>query len=111
MTNTAIDLAAIEAAREDIKARYLKPAGERPASSARRPFPTRRRGVRPEAYAGDGRAADARRTPPRYRRFVARTTLADRFRALDPRAFDALLTIGLTVIGVGSQFVTTGTHV
>ena len=34
-TNTHIDLAAIESARRDLQARYLRPAGERPASSAR----------------------------------------------------------------------------
>ena len=34
-TNTQIDLAAIESARRDLQARYLRPAGERPASSAR----------------------------------------------------------------------------
>ena len=34
-TNTQIDLAAIEAARKDLQARYLRPAGERPPSSAR----------------------------------------------------------------------------
>ena len=32
---TDVDLEAIEAAREQIRARYLKPAGERPASTAR----------------------------------------------------------------------------
>jgi catechol 2,3-dioxygenase-like lactoylglutathione lyase family enzyme len=35
MTKAAIDLATIEAARQGIRDRYLKPAGERPASSAR----------------------------------------------------------------------------
>ncbi len=35
MSDTAIDIAAIEAARQAIKERYLRPAGERPASSAR----------------------------------------------------------------------------
>lgn len=35
MTDTAIDLAAIEAARDSIRERYLRPSGERPASSAR----------------------------------------------------------------------------
>jgi catechol 2,3-dioxygenase-like lactoylglutathione lyase family enzyme len=34
-TNTHIDLAAIEAARRDLLARYLRPSGERPPSSAR----------------------------------------------------------------------------
>jgi len=34
-TNTQIDLAAIESARRDLQARYLRPAGERPTSSAR----------------------------------------------------------------------------
>jgi catechol 2,3-dioxygenase-like lactoylglutathione lyase family enzyme len=34
-TNTQIDLAAIEAARNDLLTRYLRPAGERPPSSAR----------------------------------------------------------------------------
>src|SRR5687767_10819458 len=34
-TNTQIDLAAIESARRDLQARYLRPAGQRPASSAR----------------------------------------------------------------------------
>ena len=33
--STDIDLAAIDAARQDLLARYLKPAGERPPSSAR----------------------------------------------------------------------------
>jgi catechol 2,3-dioxygenase-like lactoylglutathione lyase family enzyme len=35
VSDTAIDLAAIEAARADIKERYLRPAGERPESAAR----------------------------------------------------------------------------
>jgi catechol 2,3-dioxygenase-like lactoylglutathione lyase family enzyme len=35
VSDAGIDLAAIENAREDIKARYLRPAPERPASSAR----------------------------------------------------------------------------
>ncbi|MGH8973036.1 MAG: VOC family protein [Acidimicrobiia bacterium] len=35
MSSTEIDLAAVEAARADIRDRYLRPAGERPASSAR----------------------------------------------------------------------------
>ncbi len=35
MTDTAIDLAAIEAARDAIRERYLRPSEERPASSAR----------------------------------------------------------------------------
>jgi catechol 2,3-dioxygenase-like lactoylglutathione lyase family enzyme len=35
VTDTALDLAAIEAARAAIKEKYLRPAGERPASSAR----------------------------------------------------------------------------
>jgi catechol 2,3-dioxygenase-like lactoylglutathione lyase family enzyme len=34
-TNMQIDLAAIESARRDLQARYLRPAGQRPASSAR----------------------------------------------------------------------------
>jgi catechol 2,3-dioxygenase-like lactoylglutathione lyase family enzyme len=35
MSQTAIDLAAVEAARADIRERYLRPPGERPESSAR----------------------------------------------------------------------------
>jgi catechol 2,3-dioxygenase-like lactoylglutathione lyase family enzyme len=35
MTSTDIDLAAVEAARADIRERYLRPSGERPESSAR----------------------------------------------------------------------------
>jgi catechol 2,3-dioxygenase-like lactoylglutathione lyase family enzyme len=35
MTDTDIDLAAVEAARTAIRERYLRPAGERPPSSAR----------------------------------------------------------------------------
>ena len=35
MTDTSVDLAAIEAARDAIRERYLRPPGERPASSAR----------------------------------------------------------------------------
>jgi catechol 2,3-dioxygenase-like lactoylglutathione lyase family enzyme len=35
MSSTDIDLAAVEAARADIKERYLRPSGERPESSAR----------------------------------------------------------------------------
>jgi catechol 2,3-dioxygenase-like lactoylglutathione lyase family enzyme len=34
MSSTDIDLAAVEAARADIRERYLRPPGERPASSA-----------------------------------------------------------------------------
>jgi catechol 2,3-dioxygenase-like lactoylglutathione lyase family enzyme len=34
MSSTDIDLAAVEAARADIRERYLRPSGERPASSA-----------------------------------------------------------------------------
>jgi len=33
--NASIDLAAVEAARSDLQARFLRPAGERPESSAR----------------------------------------------------------------------------
>lgn len=35
MTDTAIDLAAVEATRTAIRERYLRPSGERPPSSAR----------------------------------------------------------------------------
>lgn len=34
----------------------------------------------------------------------SRRSIADRFRAVDPRALDALLTVGVVVIGIGSQF-------
>ena len=65
-------------------------------------------GVRLEAYAGVGRQADAPVTTRRYGRRMERTTerqsLSDWLRALDPRIFDAVLTVGLTMVGVLSQF-------
>ena len=61
-------------------------------------------GVRLEMYAGVGRRP-MRRSRPSYRPPVSRPTLAsDRLRALDPRVFDAVLTVGLTILGVASQF-------
>ena len=56
-------------------------------------------------YAGVRLRADAPGPAPSYRRRVDRPSLADRLRRVDPRVFDALLALGITVLGIGSLFV------
>lgn len=58
-------------------------------------------------YAGVRLRADAPRPAPPYRPRVDRPSgaFADRLRRVDPRVFDALLALGITVLGIGSLFV------